>query len=77
VVRTSPGPLAEEAAGGPHLRREPPGGVLLDDDADFVGRCRFSFETTTAGAATTAGGLALVTTGIVLLVVDAWRNHAR
>lgn len=47
------------------------------DDVDFAGRCRFSFETTAAGAATTAGGLALVATGIALLVVDARRNRAR
>ena len=65
------------------------GGVLLGldgrpdrsrctgDDVDFEGRCRFSFETTTAGAATTAGGLALMATGIVLLIVDARRSRAR
>jgi len=65
------------------------GGVLLGldgrpdrsrcsgDDVDFAGRCRFSFETTTAGAATTAGGLALVAAGIALLVVDARRSRAR
>ncbi len=65
------------------------GGVLLGldgrpdrrrctgDDVDFAGRCRFSLETTAAGAAATAGGLALVAAGISLLVVEARRGRAR
>lgn len=65
------------------------GGVLLGldgrpdqrrcsgDDVDFAGRCRFSFETTTAGATATAGGLAIAIVGLSLLVVDARRSHAR
>lgn len=65
------------------------GGVLLGidgrpdqsrctgDDVDFAGRCRFSFETTTAGATATASGLALAIVGLSLLVVDARRSHAR
>lgn len=65
------------------------GGVLLGldgrpdrsrctgDDVDFAGRCRFRFETTTAGATTTAGGLAIAIVGLSLLVIDARRSHAR
>lgn len=65
------------------------GGVLLGldgrpdrsrctgDDVDFAGRCRFRFETTTAGATATAGGLAIAIVGLSLLVIDARRSHAR
>lgn len=65
------------------------GGVLLGldgrpdrsrctgDDVDFAGRCRWRFETTTAGATTTAGGLAIAIVGLSLLVIDARRSHAR
>jgi hypothetical protein len=64
------------------------GGVLLGidgrpdrsrctgDDVDFAGRCRLRFETTIPGAAATAGGVALVITGVALLVVDARRARA-
>jgi hypothetical protein len=45
------------------------------DDVDFAGRCRYRYETTTLGATMTAGGAALVVTGIVLLIVQARRDR--
>jgi PEGA domain len=45
------------------------------DDVDFAGRCRFSLETTTAGAATVAAGVALVAAGVGVLVADVRRDR--
>lgn len=47
------------------------------DDVDFEGRCRFSWETGTAGVVTTVGGVALVATGVSLLIVTALRSSRR
>jgi hypothetical protein len=59
------------------LDGRPDRGRCTGDDVDFEGRCRFSFETSTAGVATLAGGVVLAAAGLGLLIVEARRERGR